>query len=110
VLVVVISHTGLGYIVILKSPDFLAMLVKLSGLILIFYLPTLLVILKIIPENLEIFALLSPTYSGELLIKSTMNQTDLLTKLLALGYLSVLGIGIYWLIVYPKFKQYAIQG
>jgi ABC-type multidrug transport system permease subunit len=62
VLVVVISHTGLGYIVILKSPDFLAMLVKLSGLILIFYLPTLLVILKIIPENLEIFCLLSPPY------------------------------------------------
>ncbi len=109
-LVVVVSHTAIGYIIILRSKDFLSMLVKYMGLVLLFYLPTLLLILGIIPENLEILALLSPTYSGEYLIGSAFSDKRTLYQLLAFGYLMVLGVGIYWGYVYPKFKKIAIEG
>jgi fluoroquinolone transport system permease protein len=109
-LAVVVSHTAIGYIIILRSKDFLSVLVKYMGLVLLFYLPTLFFILGVIPENLEILALLSPTYSGEYLIGSAFSDTRTLYQLLAFGYLVALGVGIYWGYVYPKFKKIAIEG
>ncbi|WP_162146966.1 ABC transporter permease [Acholeplasma granularum] len=110
ILAVVISHTAIGYILILRSKDFMVMLVKYAGLMLLFYTPTLLLALEIIGHEYEIFALLSPSYAGEYLIKSTFTHLDVLKQLVAYGYLMVLGCGIYLGYVYKKFKKVAIEG
>lgn len=109
-LAIVISHTAIGYIIILKNKDFLSMLVVFSGVILLFYVPTLLKSLEILTSDYEILALLSPSYSGELLIRSSFNEIDWVKQLLAYIYLIVLGIGIYIGYVYKKFKKVAIEG
>lgn len=110
ILVVVISHTAIGYILILRSKDFMSMLVKYAGLMLLFYTPTLLLALEIIGNDLEILALISPSYSGEFLIKSSFVELDVLKQIVAFGYLMVLGLGIYFGYVYKKFKKVAIEG
>lgn len=110
ILAVVISHTAIGYILILRSKDFMSMLVKYAGLMLLFYTPTLLLALEIIGNDLEIFALISPSYSGEFLIKSSFVELDVLKQIVAFGYLMVLGLGIYFGYVYKKFKKVAIEG
>lgn len=110
ILAVVISHTAIGYILILRSKDFMSMLVKYAGLMLLFYTPTLLLALEIIGNDLEILALISPSYSGEFLIKSSFVELDVLKQIVAFGYLMVLGLGIYFGYVYKKFKKVAIEG
>lgn len=109
-LAIVISHTAIGYIVILKNKDFMSMLVVFFGVIILFYIPALLVSLDIISPDNEIFALLSPSYSGELLIRSAFKEVDGIKQLLAYIYLMVLGTGIYIGYVYKKFKKVAIEG
>jgi len=106
---VVISHTAIGYVVILRSSDFLSMLVKYSGLVILFYVPTLLMALGIIGEEWNLLALLSPTYAGEYLIASAFAAKDTLETVLAFMYLLILGFGIYAGYVYHKFKKNAIE-
>ncbi|PKL01596.1 MAG: hypothetical protein CVV56_01020 [Tenericutes bacterium HGW-Tenericutes-1] len=110
ILAVVISHTAIGYILILRSKDFMAMLVKYAGLMLLFYTPTLLISLEIVGSNLEILAFISPSYSGEFLIQSSFVKLDVVKQLIAYVYLMVLGMGIYVGYVYKKFKKVAIEG
>ncbi len=106
---VVISHTAIGYVVILRSPDFLSMLVKYSGLVILFYVPTLLMALGIIGDEWNLLALLSPTYAAEYLIASAFAPKATLDTILAFIYLLVLGVGIYSGYVYNKFKKNAIE-
>lgn len=109
-LAIVISHTAIGYIIILKNKDFLSMLVVFSGIILLFYVPTLLMSLEILTPDYEYLALLSPSYSGEYLVKSSFIQGDWGKQLFAFIYLMGLGIGCYAGYVYRKYKLIAIEG
>ena len=107
---IVISHTAIGYILILKSKDFMSMLVKYAGLMLLFYTPTLLLALEIVSNDFEILAFISPSYSGEFLIKSAFVQLGTFKQVIAFVYLMGLGLGIYGGYVYTKFKKVAIEG
>jgi len=107
---IVISHTAIGYILILRSKDFMAMLVKYAGLMILFYTPTILLALEIVSIDFEILAFVSPSYSGEFLIKSAFIQLDTFKQVIAFVYLMGLGLGIYGGYVYNKFKKVAIEG
>ncbi len=107
---IVISHTAIGYILILRSKDFMSMLVKYAGLMLLFYTPTLLLALEIVSNDFEILAFISPSYSGEFLIKSAFVQLGTFKQVIAFVYLMGLGLGIYGGYVYTKFKKVAIEG
>ena len=109
-LAIVISHTAIGYIIILKNKDFLSMLVVFSGVMLLFYVPALLNSLEIITSDYEFLALLSPSYSGEFLVKSSFIRSEWDKQLFAFIYLLGLGIGFYAGYVYKKFKIIAIEG
>ena len=108
--VIVISHTALGYVLILRSKDFLSMLVKFSGVMLLFYTPTLLLSLDIIPASFELVAFLSPSYAGEYLVRSCFTNLNVSYQLIAFLYLSILGFLVYRYYVYPRFQKNVTGG
>lgn len=105
IIVIVLSHSAIGYVLILTSKDFLTMLAKFAGLMLLFYAPVMLVALGIIPSSLELLALISPSYAGEYLIKSCFQPASFVYQLSAFIYLAFLGGFVYRFYVYPRFKK-----
>jgi len=110
-LLVVLSHTAIGYVVTLYSRDFMQMLVRYIGMVMIFVIPMLLVGLNIIPKSWDFVVLISPTYSGQILFMSTINQTIETWKIiLAALYLVFITATLYPLVVLKKFQQVALEG
>ena len=109
-LVIVLSHTAIGFLLILTSKDFLTMLVKFSGLILVFYAPILMISLGMIPLSWQWIAFLSPSYAGEYLVRSCFETASVAKQLVAFIYLALLGIGIYRFYVYPRFQINVTKG
>ncbi len=108
---VVLSHTAIGYVITLYSKDFMQMLVRYIGMVIIFIVPMLLVGLNIIPKSLDFVVLISPTYSGQILFLSTVNQTIETWKIIiAALYLVFITATLYPLVVFKKFQQVALEG
>jgi fluoroquinolone transport system permease protein len=110
ILVVVLSHTAIGYLLILSSKDFLSMLVKFAGVMLLFYTPTFLLALQVIPADLSWLALLSPSYAGEYLIRGSFMPQNMGYMVFGFIYLFLLGSSLYVFYVYPRFKKQAVEG
>ena len=108
--VVVTSHTAIGYIVIFRSKDFLTMLIKFAGIILLFYVPAILFLLNILTEEWELLAFLSPSYAGEYLIRSAFAETKIGYQMIGFIYLTALGIGLYQFYVFQQFRKVSIEG
>jgi len=106
----VIAHTAIGYVIILASRDFMGMLVKYMGVILVLIAPTILVALNIIPTNLSFLAILSPTYASQLLIESIFQTTDLWKILVSVGWLLTIGGLLYPLVIRKQYQRYALEG
>jgi len=110
-LLVVLSHTAIGYVITLYSKDFMQMLVRYMVIVIIFIIPMLLVGLYIIPKSWDFIVLISPTYSGQVLFLSAINQTIETWKIiLAAFYLFLLAATLFPLVVFKKFQQVALEG
>jgi len=110
VIVMVASHTAIGYLFIFKSKDFITMLVRIMGVLLLFYVPAVLVPLGIITDDWMWVALLSPTYAGSFLLESLYGTASAGYLVFAALYLMAIAAVIYPLFVYPRFVRIAVEG
>lgn len=110
VFVIVLSHTAIGYVITLRSNDFMSMMMKFAGLSLLMMIPSFLYLLGVIEEQLNWLLLLSPMYAAQYLIQSIHSSADLLLIAGSTLYLALLGTFLYWKVVYPRFKEFAIGG
>jgi hypothetical protein len=105
-----LAHVALGYIIVFYSVDFMSFLMKYMGIALILMAPVLLVMLDIIPDNLRFTAFLSPSYAAQYLIGSLFVTPEWQYVLFGIISLLVIPGLLYPLVVYPKFKAYAVRG
>ena len=110
VIIIVGGNTAIGYLFILGSKDFMGMLVKFAGAMLLFYAPVLLVALKIIPEEYDFLALLSPVSSGSLLIESLYTTASSGKVIFSAIYLAAIAVIVYPFVIYKKYQKVAIEG
>ena len=110
VCVTTLAHVAIGYLLILKSKDFMGLLMKYMVLALVFMTPSLLFVLDLIPESLRFLAFLSPSYAGQFLVDSLFIQQPIWEIFLALGVLVSLSAILYPVFVYRQFKDYAVKG
>jgi fluoroquinolone transport system permease protein len=110
VFVIVLSHTAIGYVITLRSKDFMSMMMKFAGLSLLMMIPSFLYLLGVIEEQLNWLLLLSPMYAAQYLIQSIHSSADLLLIVGSTLYLALLGTFLYGKVVYPRFKEFAIGG
>ncbi len=107
---VVLSHTAIGYVLTLYSKDFMQLLVRYMGLVLVFFTPLLLVEINVIPRELDFFAMLSPTYAGQVLIGSAIGSVVIWKVLFGIIYLAVIALTFYPFIVFRRFQKVAMEG
>jgi hypothetical protein len=105
-----LAHVAIGYIIVFYSIDFTSFLMKYMGVVLILMLPTLLVLLNLVGSFGEYFALLSPSYAIQFLIGSLFEKTDIWKIVISVCTLVTISAVLYPLVVYPKFKAFAIRG
>lgn len=105
-----LAHVAIGYIIVFYSIDFTSFLMKYLGVVLILMLPTLLVLLNLVNSFGEYFALLSPSYAIQFLIGSLFEKTDIWKMVISICALVTISAVLYPLVVYPKFKAFAIRG
>ena len=111
ILIVVISHVAIGLVITLFSKDFGGMLGLYMLYALIGLLPSVFFIVGIIPESLNDFLLISPTYAAQMLLNSIFVEgTKLYLIVIALGYLAIISVLLYLGVIYKKYKKYAIGG
>ncbi len=110
VILAVLAHTAIGYLIILHSNDFIQMLVRFMGMMLLFLSPLLLIALDLIPSNLEFLTYISPSYAAQLLFKSTYTNQDSLFIWVSLADLIILPALLFPLVVYKRFEKVAVEG
>jgi len=94
--VIVFSHTAIGFVLFLNAKDFSQML----G-IYIFY-----ALLTLTPSLLSI----SPSYSSQILIENVLQAQDLLLIILSFSYLIGIGVILYIAYIYKNLKKYLVKG
>ncbi|MDD3122271.1 MAG: ABC transporter permease [Candidatus Izemoplasmatales bacterium] len=109
-IIVILAHTSIGYVLILRAKDFMALLVACMGVILLFMSPLLLMALDIVPSSLEFLVFLSPTYAGQVLVQSQFQMVDSSKIILSIAYLILIPAILYPLVVYKRFEKVAIEG
>ncbi|MBU0997370.1 MAG: ABC transporter permease [Firmicutes bacterium] len=107
---VILTHTAIGFLLILHSRDFMAMLVKYMGMVLLFMLPVLLVAVNVVPDEYEFLTLLSPSYAGQVLFQSTVKTVETWKVIFSVSYLALIPGLLYPLLVYKQFVKVAIEG
>lgn len=112
VTLMVLAHSAIGFLLSLHAKDFLQMLMRSMGLILLFVSPILLMALDIIPSSLEFIVYLSPSYAGQVLFNSTFDGASIETwaQLLSIFALVAIPAVIYPLFVVKQFEKVAMEG
>ncbi|MFA5235493.1 MAG: ABC transporter permease [Bacilli bacterium] len=105
-----VAHVALGYIIVFYSVDFMSFLMKYMGLAVLLMVPVLLVLLGIIDDGNMYLAFLSPSFAAQYLIESVFVAKDGWFIALGIAVLAAFPSVLYPLVVYPKFKAYAIRG
>ncbi|NCA97268.1 MAG: hypothetical protein EOM77_03700 [Bacteroidia bacterium] len=105
-----LTHVAIGYVIVFYSRDFMSFLMKYMVVVIVLIIPVLLVAIDVIPQESEIFALISPSYAVKFLMDSLFVEKDIWTTLFGCFVLIALPAILYPLVVYPKFKQFAIKG
>ncbi|MDD3478582.1 MAG: ABC transporter permease [Candidatus Izemoplasmatales bacterium] len=109
-ILVILAHTALGFLLALYSRDFLQMLVRYMGIILLFMSPYLLFPLGVIPQSLDFLSYLSPSYAGQLLFSSTVSDVETWRIIFCAVYLAVIPALLYPFVVYKVFVKKALEG
>lgn len=108
--VVVAGNTAIGYLLVLSSKEFMGMLMKMMGVLLLFYVPVILVPLGILGEDALFVALLSPSYAGSFLFESLYSVKETWMVLFCLGYLGGLAGVLYPLVIRRRYARIAVEG
>lgn len=109
ILIVVGSHTAIGFLITLYSKDFSTMIFNYALFALIALVPSLLLSFSVIPDTYSGLLLLSPTHAGQVLINSAFALQPTNEIIISIVYLMVLGGLLYPLWVYKKFKKTIIE-
>jgi fluoroquinolone transport system permease protein len=109
ILIVVGSHTAIGFLITLYSKDFSTMIFNYALFALIALVPSLLLSFSVIPDTYSGLLLLSPTHAGQVLINSAFVLQPTNEIIISIVYLMVLGGLLYPLWVYKKFKKTIIE-
>lgn len=110
VVLIVAANVVIGYVITLAAKDFISMLVRYMGVVLLFYTPILLVELNVLEGIFETISILSPVYAGQVLIDALYNQSgEPIHVVFASLYLIVLTVSIYPY-VYRRYQKVAIGG
>ncbi len=105
------AHAVIGYSLSLWSRDFSSMLGILFLYIVIFAVPSILMILKVIPASYDWLLLISPSHAAQTQINAAFaGAGDVLKLLASYGYLAVLTAVLMLWHVYPGFKRHAVRG
>lgn len=110
VVVVIVSHTAIGYVITLYSRDFSSMIIRYAAFALIFLVPSILVTLNVFTETFANIVMISPSHSGQVLLNSAFTEVDLSTWWIGLVYLLIVAGLLYPLVVYPKYKKVSLEG
>jgi ABC-type transport system involved in multi-copper enzyme maturation permease subunit len=105
-----LAHVSIGYIIVLYSIDFMSFMMKYMGVAIALMIPVLLVVIDVIPASSEALAFISPSYAAQYLIDSLFVAKDGWLIALGVGVLIVIPSLLLPLVVYPRFKQFAIRG
>ncbi len=108
-LIVASAHLAIGYVITLYSKDFMQMLVRYMGVILLFMVPVLLAAVDVTNEWLDVVYLLSPSYAGLYLFESAIVDHTFWRILLALVYLLVISGSLYPTIIIRRFKAVSVR-
>ncbi len=109
-IIVILAHTAIGFVLAFHAKDFMQMLVRYMGLALLFISPILFMGLELIPSNLEFLMYLSPSYAGQTLFRSTINDIDTWRMIISIFVLIVIPTVLYPVFVYKQFCKVAIGG
>lgn len=109
VILIIISHTAIGYLISLYAKDFSTMIIRYAMYALIFFLPSILVTLGVFQESLEWIVMLSPSHSGQVLINGAFDVINPVEWWVGLAYLFMIGLVIYPVFVYPKYKKVSLE-
>lgn len=105
------AHAALGYSLSLWSRDFSSMLGILSLYIAVFAVPSILMILEVIPASYDWLLLISPSHAAQIQLNAAFTGAfDAAKLLVSFGYLSVLAVVLLLKHVYPGFKRHAVRG
>jgi len=110
ILIVVGSHVAIGFVITFFSKDFGAMIVNYFLYALVAMIPSLLLSLGVIPEKWNLLMLISPSHCAQILINSGFSEQPLGEILWSAGYLVAVGLVLYPLVVYKKYKKIVIEG
>jgi fluoroquinolone transport system permease protein len=109
ILLVSLAHLCIGYVLIYLSHDFMDLLLKYTGVVLVLFVPTILVSLNIIPNGWQWLASLSPTFAGQQSLShlwQPLTTLDLVLNLVILAAFPTLLLPLY---VLPQFRKEAIR-
>lgn len=110
VALIAISHAAIGFVFIFHSPDFGALLGMFVGYMIVLFMPTILYMVKVIPDSFELWLIISPTHAAQILIDSAFNDYNLTAVILSSTYLVVVSVVLYRFFVYHQFKKAVIEG
>ncbi len=105
------AHAVLGYSLSLMSRDFSSMLGIFSLYIVLFAVPSILLLLNVIPASFDWLLLISPSHAAQKQLSAAFTGTgDLLKLLVSFGYPAVLTAILLLKYVYPGFRRHAVRG
>lgn len=110
VIITVVSHISIGLVITLYSKDFGSMIGLYAAFAFISLIPSIFYTIEIIPESFSTVLLISPSHAGQMLLNSAFKTVDVLIIIISILYLIIIPSLLYPLVIYKKFKKYAIEG
>ena len=109
-IVIVTSYCTIGFLLIFISKDFNTLLVYFMLFVIVFLLPTILLMLNVIPASFEDILVISPIHSTLNLIGSTFANIEIYKIIISLLYLIVLPVILLYFFIGKRLKIFSIGG
>ncbi|MDD3112790.1 MAG: ABC transporter permease [Candidatus Izemoplasmatales bacterium] len=109
-LLVVTSHTAIGYVLTLYSRDFMQTLTRVMLIMFLYLVPLILIPLEIVTEKWDFIFFIIPTYSSQVLFQGTIGSVPIWKSLVASGYLLLIPALLYPFIIFKRYEVVAMEG
>lgn len=109
ILLITVAHLSIGYVLIYMSHDFMDLLIKYTGVVLLLFVPIILVNLDIIPESWQWTALLSPTFAGQRALSHLWQPLSISDLMITILFLFAYPALLFPFYVLPQFRKEAIS-
>jgi len=104
-------HISLGFILVMISKDFNTMLFHYMIYVIVFTLPSFLLMANIIPSSIEFILFLSPSYSAQILLQTSLGvMPNLVQHIFSIFYSVAIIVCTYQFYIKKKFKEYVMRG